>query len=201
MWTNYVQIFHWIGLLEFSLKRTYFIYFLKFFLYFCNSSFFKKCTSWLVFPEMQEFHVFKQTFLYSSEKFSNFFWIFFLLHLKIGRELLCTIVLVSAICHINQPQVYICPLPPEYPSHLPLHPTPLGCHRAPSLSSLHHAANFHWLPHLHMVIYMSQCYSFSLWVSLLPLLCPQICSLCLHLHCCPANRFISTAFLDSIYIH
>ena len=27
-----------------------------------------------------------------------------------------------------------------------------------------------------------------------PLVCPQACSLCLHLHCCPANRFISTIF-------
>ena len=35
---------------------------------------------------------------------------------------------------------------------------------------------------------------------LLPLLCPQICSLCLLLHCCPANRIISTIFLDSIYM-
>ena len=28
--------------------------------------------------------------------------------------------------------------------------------------------------------------------ALLPLLCPQLCTLCLHLHCCPANRFTST---------
>ena len=28
---------------------------------------------------------------------------------------------------------------------------------------------------------------------------PQVCSLCLQLHCCPANRFISTLLLDSIY--
>ena len=26
---------------------------------------------------------------------------------------------------------YVCPLPLEAPSHLPPHPTPLGCHRAP----------------------------------------------------------------------
>ena len=31
---------------------------------------------------------------------------------------------------MNQPQVYICPFPPETPSHLPPHPTPLGSHRA-----------------------------------------------------------------------
>ena len=31
-----------------------------------------------------------------------------------------------------------------------------------------------------------------------PLPCPHICSLCLHLHCCPANRCIRTIFLESI---
>ena len=31
---------------------------------------------------------------------------------------------------VNQPQVYTCPLPREPPSHLPPHPTSLGCHRA-----------------------------------------------------------------------
>ena len=41
--------------------------------------------------------------------------------------------------------IYIYPLPLEPDSHLPPHPTPLGCHRAPDLSSLHHTANFHWL--------------------------------------------------------
>ena len=32
---------------------------------------------------------------------------------------------------MNQPWVYICLLPLKPPSHLPPHPTPLGCHRAP----------------------------------------------------------------------
>ena len=32
------------------------------------------------------------------------------------------------------------------------------------------------------------------------LLCPQVPSLCLCLYSCPADRFISTIFLDSIYI-
>ena len=48
--------------------------------------------------------------------------------------------------HMNQPQVYECPLSLESPSCLPPHPTPLGCHRALDLSSLHHTANFYWLP-------------------------------------------------------
>ena len=48
---------------------------------------------------------------------------------------------------------------------------------------------------LHMVMCMFQCYS------LLSQLCPQVCFLLLHLHYCPANRFISTIFLNSIYMH
>ena len=31
-------------------------------------------------------------------------------------------------------------------------------------------------------------------------LCPQVYSLSLHLHCCPANKFINTIFLDSVYM-
>ena len=36
---------------------------------------------------------------------------------------------------------------------------------------------------------------------LLPLLCPQVHSLRLHLSFCPADWFISTIFLDSIHMH
>ena len=53
--------------------------------------------------------------------------------------------------------------------------------------------------HLEYPIY--QCYSLSLPHPLLPQLCPQVHSLQLHLYSCPANRFISTIFLDSIYMH
>ena len=35
---------------------------------------------------------------------------------------------------------------------------------------------------------------------LFPSLCPKVYSLCLHLHCCPVDRFIHTIFLDFIYI-
>ena len=40
-------------------------------------------------------------------------------------------------------------------SHLPPHPIPLGCSRAPVLSALLHAWNLHWSSILHMVIHMS----------------------------------------------
>ena len=36
--------------------------------------------------------------------------------------------------------------------------------------------------------------------SAFPLMCPQIHILCLCLYCYPVNRFISTIFLDSIYM-
>ena len=111
--------------------------------------------------------------------------------------MLYSIVLVSAIPQ-HESSIGI-PMSP--PSHLPPHPTPLGCHRAPDLSSLHHTANSHWLSVLHMVTYMFQCYSLYSSHPLLPTLCSQIRFLYLHLHCCPANRLISTIFLESIYMY
>ena len=68
------------------------------------------------------------------------------------------------------------------------------------MSSLCYTSNFHWLSILHMVMYMIPCYSLNSSHPLIPSLCPQVCSLCLHLHCCPADRLISTIFLYSTYI-
>ena len=50
----------------------------------------------------------------------------------------------------------MCPLPLTPPSHLPPHAAPLGCHRAPALSSLSRRANSHWLSVLPTVMYMFQ---------------------------------------------
>ena len=89
------------------------------------------------------------------------------------------------------------------PSHLPPHPTPLGCHRAPTLGSVCHTANSHWLSFLHLVMYMFQCYSLESSHPLLPPNCVQKSVLYVCLLCCPASRVISTIFLvlDSIYMH
>ena len=73
-------------------------------------------------------------------------------------------------------------------------PTLLGCHRATDWSFLHHPANFHRLSVSHMVIYV------SMLLSIHPTHCVQVYSLCLCLHCCPADRLISTIFLDSILL-
>ena len=54
-----------------------------------------------------------------------------------------------------------------------------------------------------MVMYVSALLSQS--YPLLPLLCPKVCSLRLHLDSCPANELIGTIFLDStcvcVYIY
>ena len=92
--------------------------------------------------------------------------------------------MVSAIHqHESAIGIYISPFPIEPSSHLPPHPTPLGCHRALALSSLHHTTNSHWLSILHMVMYMFPCYFLISSHLLLPLLCPKFYPLCLHLLC------------------
>ena len=83
--------------------------------------------------------------------------------------------------HMSPPS-WIC-LPPP----ILLHPSRLL--QNPSLSSLSHIANSHWLSILHMVVYMLPCYSLHSSHPLLPLrnLCPEVCFLCLHLYCCPED--------------
>ena len=67
--------------------------------------------------------------------------------------------MVFAIYQHELATVYMCPLHPEPPSHLPPHRVPLGRPRALTLGALLHTSSFHWSSILHMVVYMSQCYS------------------------------------------
>ena len=108
-----------------------------------------------------------------------------------------TTVLVSAV-QCESAHVCIYPLPLEPLSHSPAPPHPLGHHRAPGWAPC--AAASHWLSVLHIRGYVCQCYSPNASHPLLPPLCPQVCSLRLHLYSCPANRFISTVFLDSMFM-
>ena len=88
---------------------------------------------------------------------------------------------------------------PPFWASLPFrHPTAPGHHRA-----------LGWAPYvicglpysiLHKVMYKFQCYSLYPSHPLFPLLCPQVCPVRLHLYSCPADRFICTIFLYSIYI-
>ena len=104
--------------------------------------------------------------------------------------------------NMNHPQVAICPLLFECSSH----PIPTSSHPSRSsqntgLSSLHHIANCPWLSVLHVVTCMLRRHSLNSSYPSLPPLCPQVCPLCLGLYSYPANRFISTIFLDSVYLH
>ena len=72
----------------------------------------------------------------------------------------------------------MCPLHPEPRSHLLPHPIPLGCHSALALGALLHASNLHWSSLLHMVMYMSECYSLKSSHPLLPLSPKSVLHVC-----------------------
>ena len=89
-------------------------------------------------------------------------------------------------------------LPPTSP-----HSSPLGLHR-----------ELGWVPcaiqqfllaiysthDMHIYTRICQCHSLNLSHPLLPPLCPQVHSLCLHLPIFPVNRFIRTVFLDCLNV-
>ena len=95
--------------------------------------------------------------------------------------------------NMNQPQVHIGPLPLETPSHLPPHPSPLGCHRAvgwaPCVTEQIPTGDLSYI-----LMYMFPCYPLNSSYLLPPILCLPVCSLHLCLHCCPENRFIIPPF-------
>ena len=96
--------------------------------------------------------------------------------------------------NMNQLQVYVCPHPPNFHPILPLPVVRDHWIWAPCAVQ----KTFIGYLILHMVMYMFQCCSLNSSHPFLPLLCPEVCSLCLHLYCCPPHRLISTIFLDSI---
>ena len=106
-------------------------------------------------------------------------------------------IIIVGFCHTTMwiSCMYSC-----IPFHLSFPPQPRSS-QSPALSPLCYEAASHEWSVLHVVVYICQCYSLNSSHLLLPLLCPQICSLCLLLHCCPANWFICAIFLDSIYIY
>ena len=79
----------------------------------------------------------------------------------------------------------------SFPSPSPSHPFRLI--QSPCLSSLSHRANSHWLSILHKVICFHVTLSIHLTLSSPP---PTLCPL----HGCPADKFIGTIFLDSLFV-
>ena len=97
-------------------------------------------------------------------------------------------MVVSAI-HQYESAMGIHMSPPSWnPSHFPPHSSHLGCH----------TANSHWPSILYMVVYRFQWYSLHSSHTLLPTLCPKLCSLCLL--CCLTSRLISIIFLNSVCV-
>ena len=104
----------------------------------------------------------------------------------------------AGFCHtstwISHRYTYVPSLLNLPPTSQPSHPSRLP--QSPELSSLRHTANFYGL---------SNFTSGSAYVSVLlsqfvPPSPSPTGSTSLHFHCCPANRFISTTFQDSIYM-
>ena len=97
--------------------------------------------------------------------------------------------------------IYRCIYVPSFLNFCPMsHPFRLS--QSTGLSSLHHIANPQWLYILYMVMYMFQCYTFNLsLLSFLHCVHKSVLYVCVSSHCFLANRFISTVFLDSIYVY
>ena len=103
---------------------------------------------------------------------------------------------------IYQLWVYTCPFPPEPPSHLPPHLSPLVRHKAPACAvwCLYVPAAYSEFPLASCCTHGNVCLRAP--SQLVPPspspLCPLVCSPCLRLHCGPAYRIINTVCLDSL---
>ena len=118
----------------------------------------------------------------------------FLFYFLIGIWFLYNAVLVSAVqsegVYISPPSWVSLPPPPSQPSR---------SSQSTKLSSLCYTEGSH-LAICFTQCNICQCYSLSSSHILLPPQCPHICSLYLPFYSCPANRFISIIFLNSICV-
>ena len=109
--------------------------------------------------------------------------------------LLSSIVLTSAIRHGESATVHICPFPPE-PAPT-LHPSRLS--QMTRLISLGPYSSFPLATYFtHCSIYICQCHPLNSSHPLLPRLCPK--SVLYVYVSCPATRFMSIIFPDSIHM-
>ena len=123
-----------------------------------------------------------------------FFFSFIFISLR-----LITLQYCSGFCHplTGISHGFTCVPHPEPPSHLPLHPVPLGLPRAPGPSTcLMHPA---WAGDLFHYRQYTCCSFKTSHPRLLPQ-SPKVCSVHLCLFFCFAYRAIVTIFLNSIYM-
>jgi len=108
--------------------------------------------SWWKFVLLICLHIYSQVWTIIFDSHRIFFFYF------IGRYLLYSIGLISVMHqHESATGIHMSPTL-EPPSHLPPHPTCLGCHRALGWV-LCVTANTYWLAILHRVMYMFSRYS------------------------------------------
>ena len=132
-------------------------------------------------------------------------WAFLFKLFLIRGSLLYNVVLDSAAqwsesalsTHVS-PSSWASLLSTPYPTLLT--PSPCRPLQSTELNSLCDTGAPHQLCILNLVVCIFQCCSLSSSHPLLPLLCPPVLQ-CLCLYSCPANRFNSTIFLDSICTH
>ena len=109
-------------------------------------------------------------------------------------------MLVSAIRqHASVTGIHMSP-PLWTPLPSPTPPRPSGLPQGTRLTSRGHTASSHLLSVFHVAMCMLP-HPLSSSRLLLPPLSPQLRSLYLRLHCCPANRFINTTFHTHVLIH
>ena len=100
--------------------------------------------------------------------------------------------------NVNESYVYIYPSFLSFPTTPPTPPLQVITEHRAELPVSH--SSFPLASYFHMAVYICQSYSHNLSHLLLPLLCPQISSLHLHLYSCPGTKFTCTIFLDSTYM-
>ena len=117
----------------------------------------------------------------------------------IGEKLLYNVLFISAVEQC-EPAITIHISSATWASFPSSHHTALGNHRVPSRTPVlyrNFSPAIYFTHDVYICIYMSMLLPHSSH-ALHPPLCPQVHTLQLHLHSFPANRFISTIFLDSI---
>ena len=113
-------------------------------------------------------------------------------HFSFPLGVLHNIVLVSAIQRHDSAMCTYIPSVLNLPSTSTSYPS--RSPRFTELSSLCYAAASHQLAILHTAVYIYQCYFLNSSHPLLPSLCSQVHSVCLHLYLCLANRFRKMKF-------